>query len=71
MFASMTAAYDGLSPRMKVYLEGLTAIHDGARAFVRTATNNLPVTVQPVIAEHPVSGRKLIDVNRAFTSRIW
>jgi alpha-ketoglutarate-dependent taurine dioxygenase len=70
MFASMTAAYDGLSPRMKVYLEGLTAVHDGARAFARTATNNLPVTVQPIIAKHPVSGRKLLYVNRAFTSRI-
>ena len=33
MFASMYAAYDALSPRMKTYLEGLTAIHDGDHVY--------------------------------------
>ena len=29
LFANMYAAYEALSDRMKTYLEGLTAIHDG------------------------------------------
>jgi taurine dioxygenase len=70
LFASMYAAYDALSPSMKRYLEGMTALHDGAGAFTRTATNRLPVTEQPVIARHPVTGRRLIYVNPTFTTRL-
>ena len=70
MFASMCAAYDALSPNMKRYLEGVTALHDGAGAFAKTATNQLPVTEQPVIAQHPVSGRRLLFINPIFTTRI-
>ncbi len=68
LFASMYAAYEALSPCMKRYLEGATALHDGAGAFTRTATNNLPITEQPVIAKHPVTGRRLIYVNPSFTT---
>ena len=32
-FASMYAAYEALSPGMKVFLKGLTATHDGTRIF--------------------------------------
>ena len=70
MFASMYAAYDALSTNMKRYLEGMTALHDGAGAFKRTKTNDLPITEQPVIAKHPVTGRKLIYVNPTFTTRL-
>ncbi|MBM3488579.1 MAG: taurine dioxygenase [Alphaproteobacteria bacterium] len=70
LFASMYAAYDALSPAMKRYLEGMTALHDGAGAFARTATNALPITEQPVIAKHPVTGRKLLYVNPTFTTRL-
>ncbi len=70
IFASMYAAYDALSPAMKRYLEGMTALHDGAGAFARTATNDLPVTEQPMIARHPVTGRRLLYVNPTFTTRI-
>ena len=70
MFASMYAAYDALSDKMKTYLEGMTALHDGAAAFAQTANNQLPVTEQPVIAKHPETGRKLIYVNPIFTTRL-
>ena len=66
MFASMYSAYEALSPRMKSYLQGLTAMHDGRRAF----GPNAPINVHPLIAKHPVTGKKLIFVNRGQTSHI-
>jgi len=33
LFASMYAAYDSLSDRMKTYLDGLTALHDGESTY--------------------------------------
>jgi taurine dioxygenase len=65
-FASMYAAYDALSPRMKTYLEGLTATHDGTRIFGPGS----PVSVHPVVVRHPESGRKALYVNTDFTSHI-
>jgi taurine dioxygenase len=65
-FANMYAAYEALSDRMKAYLEGLTAKHDGASQF----GEGTPDAVHPIIVRHPESGRKLIYVNDAFTTRI-
>lgn len=65
-FASMYAAYEGLSDRMKRYLDGLTAVHDAYDTF----GPGTPKATHPVIARHPDSGRKLIFVNRGFTKRI-
>ena len=66
LFASMYAAYDALSDRMKVYLEGLTALHDGVRVF----GEGTPRATHPVVVRHPDSGRKLLYVNESFTVRI-
>jgi taurine dioxygenase len=66
MFASMYAAYDALSPKMKQYLDGLTATHDGTRVFGL----GTPISVHPVITQHPETGKKLIYVNTDFTSHI-
>jgi taurine dioxygenase len=65
-FASMYAAYDALSPRMKTYLEGLTATHDGTRVF----GPGTPSAVHPVVTRHPESGRKALYVNTDFTAYI-
>tara|TARA_E500000331_G_scaffold71874_1_gene66614 strand:- start:3913 stop:4746 length:834 start_codon:yes stop_codon:yes gene_type:complete len=65
-YASMYAAYDALSERMKVHLEGLTAVHEGKHQF----GDGTPDAVHPVVARHPVSGRKLLYVNPAFTIKI-
>ena len=71
LFASMYAAYDALSDRMKAYLEGLTATHDGGLAFRRfNPDGKFPVSTHPVIPRHPETKRKLIYVNRGFTSHI-
>jgi taurine dioxygenase len=70
MFASMYAAYAALSDNMKRYLEGVNAVHDGAQAFAQTASNKLPVSEHPIIAKHPVTGRRLLYINPVFTTRI-
>ena len=66
IFVSLYAAYDALSDRMKDYLEGLSALHDGVRIF----GDGTPRTEHPIVIRHPESGRKLIYVNEDFTERI-
>ena len=39
LFAWMYAAYEALVDRMKRYLEGLTAVHDGEHAYRGTYAN--------------------------------
>lgn len=65
-FASACAAYDALSDRMKTYLEGLTALHDGRDVF----GDGTPNAVHPLICRHPETGRKLIYIADSFTKRI-
>ena len=77
LFANMYAAYEALSDRMKTYLEGLTAIHDGEDNYRGTYANfgvkdkpTYPRAEHPVIRVHPVTGRKALFVNRGFTRYI-
>jgi len=73
LFASMTAAYDALSDPMKNYLAGLGAVHDGNplfRSVFPDIDREYPVSVHPIVREHPVSGRKLLYVNQEYTTRI-
>lgn len=74
LFASMYAAYDALSDKMKDYLDGLTAIHDGnpnyhdrAQRDGRKDDRVFPRSEHPLIRTHPVSGKKAIFVNPVFT----
>ena len=77
LFASMYAAYDALSDRMKQYLGGLTAVHDGEHVYRGTYANlgvqdksHYPRSVHPVVRTHPVTGKPALFVNRGFTTRI-
>jgi taurine dioxygenase len=73
LFASMYAAYDALSDRMKTYLEGLTAVHDADhvyRAIFPDVDKKYPTSTHPVVRTHPVTGRKLIFVNASYTTHI-
>src|SRR6202795_4692036 len=65
LFANMYAAYEALSDRMKTYLDGLTARHDGEDNYRGTYANfgvkdkpTYPRAEHPVIRVHPVTGRK-------------
>jgi taurine dioxygenase len=79
-FASMTAAYEALSPAMQVFLEGLEAYHSYARMMERLTRrtglkpgvnpDQFPPVKHPVIARHPVTGRKLLFVNYNWTTHI-
>ena len=73
MFASMYAAYDALSPRMKIYLEGLTATHDAEhvyRPMTDDPTKRFPCNSHPIVRTHPVTGRKCLYVNSSYVTGI-
>ncbi|MBT6913805.1 MAG: TauD/TfdA family dioxygenase, partial [Rhodospirillaceae bacterium] len=82
MFASMYAAYEALSPGMKAMLDGLQAVHSGARAFGPKSDTNvnraaqmkladiaLNEVIHPVVCTHADSNRKYLYVNGGFTTR--
>ena len=75
MFANMYAAYDALSDRMKQYLDGLVAVHDGEHVYRGLYTGvadkpTYPRSKHPVVRTHPETGRKCLFVNRSFTTHI-
>jgi taurine dioxygenase len=82
LFASMTCAYEGLSDRMQRHIDGLEAVHDfkpfrtlfggdpAQRAKLREMEDSYPNPTHPVVRLHPVSGRRILNVNPQFTLRI-
>lgn len=83
MFASMQAAYDGLSEEVKEEIELLRALHSSRHIFGYSASEAEEVgerfqnadqanqdAIHPVALKHPETGRKGIYVNAAFTTGI-
>jgi alpha-ketoglutarate-dependent taurine dioxygenase len=82
VFANTEAAYEGLSPQFREFLDGLVAVHDGEEAFGqglradgyaewdgKRFTAFTPVE-HPLVRTHPESGKKCLFVNPEFTSHI-
>jgi taurine dioxygenase len=83
MWANMYLAYEALSDGMKALLDGLVAIHTaediygagGVYTNERTAMQTMAAeqasgrAEHPVVRTHPETGRKLLFVNEAFTTK--
>jgi taurine dioxygenase len=82
VLCSMTAAYEGLSDRMKYFISGLDAVHDfkpwrhlfsdtaEGRQKLRDMEDMHPNATHPVVRVHPETGAKAIYVNPQFTKHI-
>ena len=82
LFSSMTAAYTGLSERMKQYIHGLEALHDfkpwrplftsseAHQRKLREIETRFPNPWHPVVRVHPVTGRRILNVNAQFCVRL-
>ena len=83
LFASTTAAWEALSPRMKEYLEGLVAVHDLSRTTeLRLRLGGTTPQAygaalaegrryeHPVVRTHPDTGEKGLFVDPTYTRHI-
>jgi taurine dioxygenase len=80
VWADTRAAYDALSPVMQRIVEPLEAWHDmgagrsfndkAGEALVARTRELFPGAAHPVVGTHPHTGRRFLNVNKEFTSRI-
>lgn len=82
LFASMTAAYEGLSDRMKAYVSGMTAVHGFGRFgemlradperrhILHRVENELERPHHPVVRTIAETGKRALFVNAHFTERL-
>ena len=85
LWASMTAAYEGLSPTMQQMIAGLEVVHDNT-AFIEAASAKMtgdgadelfarlraeyPPVVHPLVRTHPDTGRRALFLGGDFMRRI-
>lgn len=75
-FANLYLAYESLSDPIKALIDGLTAVHSGQEGWTNgygaepDPGQTFASAEHPVVVRHPVTGRKHLFVNRAFTTHI-
>jgi alkyl sulfatase len=78
-WTNLQAAYEGLSPTVRSFVDGLRAEHryggpDSGLSrngpYSKRIQDNLLVAIHPVVRVHPVTGAKGLFVNPGFTSHI-
>jgi taurine dioxygenase len=75
LFANMYLAYETLSEPVRRMIDGMTAIHDGepfyrGRYSVDDTGKKYPRSEHPIVRTHPVTRKRVLFVNRMFTTRI-
>jgi taurine dioxygenase len=78
MFNNMYSAYEALSVPIKNMIDGLTALHSSEHFYKGRYSDrgkndsdiNCPEAIHPVVRTHPETGKKVLFVNRTFTTRI-
>ena len=78
LWASMYSVYDSLSPQLQAELDELEAVHDmgafrtpayraGGLSAMVDALASAGTAVHPVVAVHPATGRRYLNVSESFT----
>lgn len=86
LFANMMLAYEGLSQPMQQFIQGLTGIHDVLHYGVSSGHHSIstqaglerltqararfPQTEHPLVCTHPETGRKILYINKGWTSAV-
>lgn len=81
-WANTFLAYEGLSAPVREMIDGLSAVHDITKMLLRAIEigksdanvadmqQRWPPFHHPVVRRHPTTGRKALNVNRNWTTRI-
>lgn len=82
LFASMTAAYDGLPDDVKRKIQGLKAVHHYEKGYNRDRPSGkrppltdeqrraVPDVEHPLVIVHPRTGRKCLFINEGYTTEV-